>query len=86
MRGQPLILSKKTLGGQRQRVSALRQGGFPETFLNPLSTLRSGRDDFLDACAALWTAERIYRSIAKRIPSAEKPEHDERGLDMAIWL
>jgi hypothetical protein len=28
----------------------------------------------------LWTAERIYRGAAKRIPSAGEPEHDQRGL------
>src|SRR4029079_5896028 len=84
--GQPLIHSKKTADGQRQRVSALKHAGFPKAFMTPLDSLRSGRDDFLDACAALWTAERIYRGIAKRLPSAEKPEHDERGLDMAIWF
>jgi predicted RNase H-like nuclease len=47
--GQPLIQSKETPDGERQRVSALKRGGFPETFLTPLSTLRSGRDDLLDA-------------------------------------
>jgi hypothetical protein len=34
----------------------------------------------------LWTADRIYRGIAKRIPHAEEAEFDGRGLDMAIWL
>ena len=52
----------------------------------PLSTLRSGKDDFLDACAALWTAERIYRGTAKRIPSDGEQEHGKRGLDIAIWF
>ena len=84
--GHPVIQSKKTLDGERRRVSALTHAGFPETFLAPLSTLRSGRDDFLDACAALWTADRIYRGIAKRIPHTEEAEFDGRGLDMAIWL
>jgi predicted RNase H-like nuclease len=84
--GKPLIQSKNTSDGEYQRVSALKRGGFPESFLSPLRTLRSGRDDFLDACAALWTAERIHRGTAKRIPSAGEPEHDERGLDMAIWF
>jgi predicted RNase H-like nuclease len=43
-----------------------------------------GQDDFIDACAALWTAERIYRGKAKRIPPIV--ECDARGLDMAIWI
>ena len=84
--GELLIQRKKTPDGERQRVSALKRGGFPKSFLSSLRNLRSGRDDFLDACAALWTAERIYRGTAKRIPSAGEPEHDERGLDMAIWI
>lgn len=84
--GHPVIQSKKTLDGERRRVSALTHAGFRETFLAPLSTLRSGRDDFLDACAGLWTADRIYRGIAKRIPHTEEAEFDLRGLDMAIWL
>jgi predicted RNase H-like nuclease len=84
--GRPLKYRKKSSDGQHERVSALRHGGLPKTFLTPLSTLRSGRDDFLDACAALWTAERIYRGTAKRFPSADKLERNEHGLDMAIWL
>lgn len=84
--GQPLTHSKKTPDGARQRIEALKESGFPESFLTPLSTLRSGRDDFLDACAALWTAERICRGVARRIPHAEEQEYDGRGLDMAIWF
>jgi predicted RNase H-like nuclease len=83
--GQPLTHNKKTPVGERQRIKALKDNGFPGLFLNVLKTLRSGRDDFLDACAALWTAERIYRGIATRIPQAEQAEFDGRGLDMAIW-
>jgi predicted RNase H-like nuclease len=84
--GRPLTHSKKTPVGERQRIKALRENGFPASFLVRLSTLRSGRDDFLDACAALWTAERIYRGVAKRLPRAEKLERDKHGLDMAIWF
>jgi predicted RNase H-like nuclease len=86
MNGGPLTHSKKRPDGQRQRITALKDNGFPASFLAVLKTLRSGRDDFLDACAALWTAERIYRGTAKRIPRASEPEHDERALDMAIWF
>jgi predicted RNase H-like nuclease len=84
--GQPLTRSKKSPDAEHQRIKALRGNGFPESFLAALETLRSGRDDFLDACAALWTAQRIYRSVAKRIPKADEPEHDGRGIDMAIWF
>jgi predicted RNase H-like nuclease len=82
--GRPLTENKETPDGERQRIGALKRSGFPEAFLAPLTALRSGRDDFLDACAALWTADRIYRGIARRLP--DKTERDERGLDIAIWF
>jgi predicted RNase H-like nuclease len=78
--------SKKTPDGERQRIGALKSVGFPGAFLATLKKLRSARDDFLDACAALWTAARIYNGVAKRLPNAEKLERDEHGLDMAIWI
>lgn len=39
-------------------------------------------DDILDALAALWTAERIERGVAKTLP--EHPARDSRGLPMEI--
>jgi predicted RNase H-like nuclease len=84
--GRPVIQSKKSPEGERLRLNILKEGGFPDWFLLPLRDFRNGRDDVLDACAALWTANRIYRGIAKRIPQAEQAESDARGLDMAIWL
>jgi predicted RNase H-like nuclease len=84
MLGRPLDHGKKTVLGEHERVTALIGVGFPETFLRETPGPRVGRDDFLDACAALWTAGRIYRGIAKRIP--DFPECDSRGLDMAIWF
>jgi predicted RNase H-like nuclease len=84
MAGRFLEFSKKTREGERERVAALIAGGFPTSYVTTVpSMLRVGRDDFLDACAALWTAERIYRGIAKRIPAII--EYDTRGLDMAMW-
>lgn len=83
--GQPAVYSKKTSEGREERTDALKAAGFPETFLTPLQTLRSGRDDYLDACAALWTAQRIFRGAALRIPLEGLKQLDVRGLDMAIW-
>lgn len=84
--GRPLAHGKKTEQGARERIKLLESCGLPRPFLAPLGTLRSGRGDFLDACAALWTAERIYRGEAKRLPLAEEREQDARGLDVAIWF
>ena len=85
MAGRPLAHGKKSSAGERERMDALMSRGFPESFVrNGAGSWRVGRDDFLDACAALWTAERIYRGIAKRIPATI--ECDGRGLDMAMWF
>ena len=54
-------------------------------FLNKaLGTLRVGRDDFIDACAAAWTARRVLGGVAGRL--LDKVVRDGRGLDMAIWF
>jgi predicted RNase H-like nuclease len=85
MVGRPSDYSKKTTAGKQERIAALIEQGFPDSFVRTVPNgLRVGQDDFLDACAALWTAERIYRGTAKRIPAV--PERDVRGLDMAIWF
>jgi predicted RNase H-like nuclease len=85
MAGRPLEHSKKTNLGEQERVAALVAGGFAEEGLRDTPTaLRAGRTDFLDACAALWTAERILRGNAKRVPHLQ--EFDTRGLDMAMWV
>jgi predicted RNase H-like nuclease len=85
MVGRPLVYSKKTSAGKRERIAALAEQGFPESFVRevPLG-LPVGPDDFLDSCAALWTAERIYRGTARRIPAMI--EYDPRGLDKAMWF
>ncbi len=85
MLGHSLVHGKKTAAGKRERIAALVEQGFPESFVEdvPLG-LGAGLDDFLDSCAALWTAERIYRGTAKRIPAII--ERDTHGLDMAMWF
>ena len=44
---------------------------------------RARLDDLLDAVAAAWTAMRVYRQNAVRIPLVE--DFDVRGLRMEIW-
>ena len=86
MKGKaPMLHSKKTGGGTKERVAALvHQGGFPTEYVERLPAgLKVGRDDFLDACAALWTATRIANREGNRFPL--QTERDARGLDMAIW-
>ncbi|MEA3145348.1 MAG: hypothetical protein QOI53_775 [Verrucomicrobiota bacterium] len=81
----PMLHSKKTAEGERVRVNALVQAGFPTEFVEKLPAgLKVRRDDFLDACAAIWTAKRIANREAGRFPLGA--ERDVRGLDMAIWF
>lgn len=81
---RPMASGKKTAEGEQARVEALIQGGFPREFVQQLpSGLRVGRDDFLDACVAAWTAKRISEGRSGRLPS--QIERDAHGLDMAIW-
>jgi predicted RNase H-like nuclease len=82
---QPMPHAKKTGAGENGRIAVLVNGGVPKTFLDDgLGKLRGGRDDFLDACAAAWTARRVFGGAAERLPS--KAERDGRGLDMAMWF
>lgn len=75
---------KKSPEGERDRVEALVTAGLPRGFVEALPAgLRVGRDDFLDACAAVWTAGRIAAGVAGRLPAHE--DRDARGLDQAIW-
>jgi predicted RNase H-like nuclease len=83
MVGKSLSYSKKTEQGERERVDALAKY-FPISFVSNFPTKQGiSRDDYLDALAALWTAERICQGTAKRIP--DNVECDPRGLDMAMW-
>lgn len=71
--------------GQDQRERLLKCAGF--TNLSRLiaagKAARAKPDDVLDACAAAWTAQRIFQGYAVSLPAT--PPHDSRGLEMAIW-
>lgn len=82
---EPMQHAKKTAPGEADRIAALERNGVPRTFIDrELSRIRSGRDDFLDACAAAWTAKRVWAKTAERLPTT--PLRDARGLDMTIWF
>jgi predicted RNase H-like nuclease len=82
---EPMRYAKKTGAGENDRIARLVQSGMSKTFLEKvLGELRSGRDDFIDACAAAWTARRVFDGTAERLPS--NATRDSRGLDMAMWF
>ena len=73
--------------GLQERCRILTRNGYSETFVTTRigSAEEHGRDDLIDACAAAWTAERIFRQSNDLIRLPLESDFDECGLDMAIW-
>jgi len=67
---RPAEFSKKTKAGRQERLNLLKTcfGNMPEAALADKKSMFSQNDDVLDAFAALWTAERIFRAVAHKIP------------------
>jgi len=87
--GAPASLPKKIKSrvnpdGLEERRALLRAHGFAAGFLE--DGLRPPKpakaDDFIDACATAWSAERILRGAAVSYPP--DPPQDGFGLEMAI--
>ncbi|HTN42537.1 MAG TPA: DUF429 domain-containing protein [Nitrospiria bacterium] len=84
MNGRPMSHNKKGSQGRLDRMQLL------EIHLPGFSGRRLedrpegvGAEDYLDACAAAWTALRIVVCEAVRFPS--DPPRDQKGLRMEIW-
>ncbi len=86
--GQPVEASKHTSKGEQERMLLLAEHGFSNV-QGAVTMHRSGEiqtNDILDAFAAAWTATRIYRGTARRLPEDTELPRDATGLPMAIWL
>ena len=90
--GQPLQNRKKTVAGREERLRVLENipsplfHGIRTAFGHILHACRRADvapDDILDAYVLMWTALRIWRAQAYRVPRS--PQHDARGLRMEIW-
>ena len=82
--GKPMMHAKKTPAGPKKRMELLEGAGFTISGATGASRPQEvGRDDILDACAVCWTAERIARGLAVRVPA--EPLCDAKGLRMEIW-
>ena len=80
-RAGPIALPKRTAAGRAERLRRL--GGFFPDVHEHLRRLPGAQlDDVIDAFACLWTARRVLRGDAVRIPPA--PELDARGLRAEI--
>lgn len=86
--GHSMQYNKKTGPGRWERLRALRRWA-PDIQNHFYRSIREFRrrdvapDDLLDAYALGWTALRIVKGIAGRIP--RQPPRDRRGLRMEIW-
>jgi predicted RNase H-like nuclease len=83
--GEPMPASKRTADGRRDR-RALIDREFPGAFaeVRARHARREAKDDdLLDAFAALWSAGRIERGLARAFPEGE-PARDACGLPMVI--
>lgn len=84
--GPPCRFPKKTGDGRAERRERIARQGLPDPspWLSPgrRRELGAGADDILDAVAAAWSAWRIWRGTALRLP--ETPAIDARGLAMEI--
>jgi predicted RNase H-like nuclease len=90
--GNVMQLNKKTLAGRSARLQALGKAplaplcNIRPVFRRALKTFKRSQvapDDLLDASVLLWTAYRIVRHQASRVPI--HTERDACGLQMAIW-
>ncbi|UGY94606.1 DUF429 domain-containing protein [Streptomyces gobiensis] len=80
--GLPVAGTKKSWNGQLTRRRLLRAHGV----VLPDDLGDAGRvppDDVLDAAAAAWSAHRVARQVAERLP--DPPELTASGLPIAIW-
>jgi predicted RNase H-like nuclease len=79
--GRAMAHRKKSLAGRQERLEVLAT-----VFVDDLASLPpppgAAPDDLLDACAVAWTAMRLARGRAVRLPA--EPEVDIRGLRMEI--
>ncbi len=84
--GSPMSHPKRDGLGFVERFT-LVETRFPGAFETARKALKSkvaADDDILDSLAALWSAERMHRGVAKCIPDGP-PQLDGCGLPMAIW-
>ena len=90
--GHPLASRKKTMAGREARLCLLEHIPGPlfhsirpafEHILHGYKRTQVAPDDILDAYVLVWTALRIWRAHASRVPPV--PPCDAKGLRMEIW-
>lgn len=82
--GAPMAHNKKTPEGRAERLAVLRAQGLDLALVKPHPFTKKdiAPDDLLDAAVLAFSAERILRGSALRLPA--DPPRDARGLAMEI--
>jgi predicted RNase H-like nuclease len=83
----PVDASKHTDEGIEHRIHLLQDAGF-EAVTEACSAYprrQAKRDDILDAHAACYTARRVHKGTAARLPETDSVPVDPTGLRMEIW-
>ncbi len=90
--GAPMQHNKKTRTGREERLRALEHAPsglfrrIRQAFESALMAFKRSQiapDDLPDACVLAWTASRIVKGQADRLPAS--PPVDKKGLRMEIW-
>lgn len=85
--GAPCAHPKRNAQGRAERRAALAAAGYPQAMLDARALAvgpgAAAADDLLDACVLSWTAARIARGDALRLP--HRPPVDSKGLRMEMW-
>lgn len=80
--GRPMVYSKRTWNGHRERLAVLASHGL--SVPDEIGDLRNASpDDVLDAFAAAWTADRFWRDEALSVPELPAQRDGERLI--RIW-
>jgi predicted RNase H-like nuclease len=74
----PVRAPKRSATGAKERRALLQQSGV----LVPERPAGAALDDLLDACALAWSARRVARGEARRVP--DRPARDALGLRMEL--
>ena len=81
---KPMAERKKSAPGVEERKRLLQRHFHQlDQSLSVFPRSKVGTDDVLDAYAAAWTALRMFRGEAGRVP--DDPPLDAKGLRMEVW-
>lgn len=81
--GAPASAPKKSWAGMSERRQALERAGLTLENIHGDAAARAAVDDMLDATVAAWTARRIARGQALKIP--DPAPTGPQGRPVAIW-